>query len=222
MMMMAMVMVIWWYGGVCQCKQQAFECLCELGGAEASRAQMAAEGTCPLILSLMARYLGNPRLCELAAHISMLLMSSRAEVQEQVAALPYDGGLAVVLHAMRSFSSDGGVQCCGAGALAAATANNSSNATIIVAQGGIALICAAMRSFPFPGDVLLQWHCTEVLRNLVRSAAVAAAAAAAAAAASHHIFWYHIMSLCHHLIMPEFCAPLLNDTARKSYYITYR
>ena len=36
-----------------------------------------------------------------------------------------------------------------AGALAAA-ADNPSNATLIVAQGGLPLICSGMRSFPFP------------------------------------------------------------------------
>ena len=114
---------------------QAFECLCELGGAEACRAQMAEEGTASLVLSLMAGHLANPRVCELGCHLSMQLMHSRPEVQETVANLPYDGGLAVVLTAMRAFPADGGVQCCGVGALSSA-AENASNSTLLVAQGG--------------------------------------------------------------------------------------
>eukprot|EP01047_Picozoa_sp_COSAG01_P103014 COSAG01_NODE_32525_length_579_cov_3.329167_1_plen_38_part_10 len=38
----------------------------------------------------------------------MLLMWQRADVQESVAALPFDAGLAVILHAMRTFPADGG------------------------------------------------------------------------------------------------------------------
>lgn len=128
---------------------QAFECLCELGGAEACRAQMAEEGTASLVLSLMSGHLSNPRVAELGCHLCMQLLHQRPEVQESVASLPYDGGLAVVLYAMKAFPADGGVQCCGVGALAA-SADNASNATLIVAQGGLPLICASMRSFPFP------------------------------------------------------------------------
>ena len=128
---------------------QAFECLCELGGAEACRAQMAEEGTASLVLSLMSGHLSNPRVAELGCHLCMQLLHQRPEVQESVASLPYDGGLAVVLYATKAFPADGGVQCCGVGALAA-SADNASNATLIVAQGGLPLICASMRSFPFP------------------------------------------------------------------------
>ncbi len=128
---------------------QAFECLCELGGAEACRAQMAEEGTASLVLSLMSGHLANARVAELGCHLCMQLLHQRLDVQESVASLPYDGGLAVVLYAMKAFPADGGVQCCGIGALAAA-ADNASNATLIVAQGGLPLICSGMRSFPFP------------------------------------------------------------------------
>eukprot|EP01043_Picozoa_sp_COSAG02_P004915 COSAG02_NODE_130_length_34758_cov_80.817767_35_plen_393_part_00 len=128
---------------------QAFECLCELGGAEACRAQMAEEGTASLVLSLMSGHLANARVAELGCHLCMQLLHQRLDVQESVASLPYDGGLAVVLYAMKAFPADGGIQCCGIGALAAA-ADNASNATLIVAQGGLPLICSGMRSFPFP------------------------------------------------------------------------
>jgi hypothetical protein len=147
---------------------QAFECLCELGGAEACRVQMADEGTASLVLSLMSGHLANPRVAELGCHLCMQLLHQRPEVQESVASLPYDGGLAVVLYAMRQFPADGGVQSCAVGALSAA-ADNASNATLIVAQGGLPLICSSMRSFPFPGDVLLQWHACQVLCHIANA-----------------------------------------------------
>ena len=34
---------------------------------------------------------------------------------------------------------------------------------------GLPLVCSAMRSFPFPGDVLLQWHACELLCHVANA-----------------------------------------------------
>jgi hypothetical protein len=143
----------------------AFECLAELGGAEACRADMVDKGGVSLVLALTGQHVANPSMAELGCHLMMLLLWKRAEAQEAVAGLPYDSGLAVVLDAMRHHQGNAGVQCCACGALAGAL-ENESNCTLAVAQGGLQLVCSAMRSFPFPGDVLLQWHAVAVLARL--------------------------------------------------------
>ena len=107
----------------------AFECLAELGGAEACRAQMVEKGGVCLVLALMSQHLSKSRMAELGCHLIMMLVWRRPETQEIVAALPYESGLAVVLAAMRNFPGDAGVQCCGCGALAAAV-ENESNCTL--------------------------------------------------------------------------------------------
>ena len=70
----------------------AFESLAELGCAEGCRAQMVEGGALPHVLSLMSQHLDNPRVAELGCHLGMLMLWRRAEAQESVAALPYDGG----------------------------------------------------------------------------------------------------------------------------------